>query len=80
MKRLYDVSCQNDECDENGVVEERLMNYDSPPDCKICQEQMGIVITKTPSVHLKGGKSAGFYNDGFLNTGKSKAVRRINPK
>jgi len=80
MKKLFDVKCKNIDCSEFDVIKEVLMNYNEPPECQECKNKLYIAITKTPSVYLKGGKNSGFYNDGFLNTGKSKAVRRIAPK
>lgn len=79
MKRLFDVMCSNENCSEHGIPVEVLIHEGEFPVCEICGERTGITITKTPSVRLVGGTSAGFYNDGFLNTGKQKGDTRSVP-
>lgn len=76
MKRLFDVVCNNGECPSNGDITEVFKHTDDVVICQSCGEPMVIAYRKTPSVYLKGGKEAGFYGDGFVNTGKQKGDRR----
>jgi len=80
MKRLFDVQCTNLNCSEMEMPVEVWIHEGEFPECVCCNERTSLIIIKTPSVRLVGGHHAGFYNDGFINTGKSGAVRRSNPK
>lgn len=77
MKRIFDIQCTNKDCKEFQIVEEVLAHYDEFPVCECCGKPREVALTKAPSAHLKGGKGAGFYNDGYIVVGTpNKQVRR----
>lgn len=61
MKRLFDATCTNNECDEIEVIE--LFSHvgeDFPP-CKVCGVNLTQTHTKTASFEISGG---GVYSPG----------------
>lgn len=77
MKILYDCVCSNEQCSECGTVIEIRKGINDPcPNCDTCGQEMKVYIGKGVSFHLKGGKSAGFQNDGRVVTGPEPFRRR----
>ena len=61
MKRLFDVSCTNQDCETFGINTEVLMHTDNPPECNKCGSPTSTNITKGASFILKG---TGYYDGG----------------
>lgn len=61
MKRLFDVICKNEECEENEVIEVLISSSDDFPVCKVCGVELTQTHTKTASFEINGG---GVYSQG----------------
>ena len=67
MKRLFDMACQNAECEWINDIHEMFIDTNKQlPACKCCGIPMDKVYTKTPSFEINGG--------GVYKSGKSYSI------
>ena len=76
MKRFYDMVCDNKECQNSSCSQEIFKHTDTEVICDLCGQPMRVSFEKSPSVYLKNGVGGNWQNDGWINTGNRKGVRR----
>lgn len=59
---IYDYTCINKECTDNGKVKEVMQKISDPaPKCEVCNEEMQRMVSSSGGFQLKG---TGWYKNG----------------